>query len=61
MAALQKAVTDKAPAADIKAAITKVAAEHKANLATYATAQDDLRKLLTPLQEGYLWTVGVFQ
>ena len=61
MTALLKAVNDKAPAADVKAAIAKVADEHKAAQTAYVKAQDDLRKLLTPLQEGYLWTVGVFQ
>jgi Spy/CpxP family protein refolding chaperone len=54
IAALQKAYDDKAPAADIKAAMAKVANERKANAAALAKAQDDLRSLLTPRQEAYL-------
>jgi hypothetical protein len=54
MQALQKAYDDKAPAADIKAAIAKVLAENKANEAAYIAAQNDLRKLLTASREAYL-------
>jgi len=54
IAALQKAYDDKAPAADVKAAIAKVENERKANAAAMTKAQDDLRSLLNARQEAYL-------
>ncbi len=57
-AALQKAYDDKAPAADVKAAIAKVQNEIKANAAALTKAQDDLRSLLNARQEAYLMLNG---
>jgi autotransporter adhesin len=59
--ALQKAYDDKAPTPEVKAAISKVIAEHKANEAAYIKAQDDLRLLLTARQEAYLTLKGVLR
>ena len=59
IAALQKTLDDKAPTADIKAAIAKVEGIKKTNQTAYEQAQDDLRKLLKAPQEGYLVTQGV--
>jgi hypothetical protein len=61
VAALQKAYDDKAPAADIKAALARVLAEHKTAEAAYAKAQDDLRGVLTARQEAYLTLQGVLR
>jgi hypothetical protein len=49
--ALQKAVDDKAPAAEIKAKLKIVQDEAKENQAKLAAAQEDLRSVLTPRQE----------
>jgi hypothetical protein len=57
-AALQKAVDDKAPAAEIKTKIAAVRAERQTKQATaqaaYVKAQDELRALLTARQEAIL-------
>ena len=53
IAALQKAIDDKAPAADIKAAIAKVQGIRKDNADALVKAQDALRSLLKAPQEGY--------
>jgi hypothetical protein len=49
--ALQKAIDDNAPAAQIKALIVKLQAVHKDKLAKLAQAQEDLRAVLTTRQE----------
>jgi hypothetical protein len=49
--ALQKAIDDKAPAAEIKAKLKIVQDEAKANQAKLAAAQEELRSVLTPRQE----------
>jgi|HubBroStandDraft_1064217.scaffolds.fasta_scaffold234761_2 hypothetical protein len=49
--ALQKAVDDKAPAAEIKAKLKIVQDEAKANQSKLTSAQEDLRAVLTPRQE----------
>jgi hypothetical protein len=49
--ALQKAVDDKAPAAEIKAKLKIVQDEAKDKQAKLAAAQEDLRAVLTPRQE----------
>jgi Spy/CpxP family protein refolding chaperone len=49
--ALQKAVDDKAPSAEIKTKLKAVQDEQKANQAKLVTAQEDLRAVLTPRQE----------
>lgn len=59
MAALQTALDNKAPAADIKAAIAKVEGIRKTNQAAYEKAQDELRSILKAPQEGYLVTQSV--
>jgi len=61
IAALQKAYDDKAPAADVKTAIAKVASERKALQTAYNKAQDDLRGLLNARQEAYLTLNGLLQ
>jgi len=58
---LQKTIDDKAPAADVKAALVKVQAEHKAKQAAYDAAQDDLRKLLTARQEAIMTMAGILR
>ncbi len=50
--ALQKAIDDNAPAAQIKTLIAKLQAVHKEKLDKLAKAQDDLRAVLTTRQEG---------
>jgi hypothetical protein len=65
-AALQKAIDDKAPAADVKTKIAAVRAERKAKAdaaqAAYVKAEDDLRSVLTARQEAILMlpVQGVF-
>ena len=49
--ALQKAVDDKAPAAEVKAKLKIVQDEAKENQAKLVAAQEDLRAVLTPRQE----------
>jgi len=49
--ALQKAVDDKAPTAEIKAKLKIVQDEAKEKVAALTAAQDDLRSVLTPRQE----------
>ncbi len=49
--ALQKAVDDKAPTAEIKAKLKVVQEEAKAKEAALVAAQEDLRAVLTPRQE----------
>jgi hypothetical protein len=59
MAALQTALDNKAPAADIKAAIAKVEGIRKTNQTAYEKAQDELRSILKAPQEGYLVTQSI--
>jgi len=49
--ALQKAIDDKAPTAEVKAKLKVVQDETKANQAKLVAAQEDLRSVLTPRQE----------
>lgn len=49
--ALQKAIDDKAPAAELKATLAKYNEARKARQEQLKAAQEDLRKLLTPRQE----------
>jgi Spy/CpxP family protein refolding chaperone len=49
--ALQKAIDAKAGKAELKAALDKYVASRKVKQAALETAQDDLRKVLTPRQE----------
>jgi len=49
--ALQKAIDDKAPAAEIKAKLKIVQDEAKDKQAKLVSAQEDLRAVLTPRQE----------
>lgn len=49
--ALQKAIDDKAPPAELKAALAKYSDARKAKQEQLKAAQEDLRKLLTPRQE----------
>ncbi len=49
--ALQKAIDDNAPAAQIKDLMTKFQAAHDAKQATLTKAQEDLRSVLTTRQE----------
>jgi len=51
VAALQKAVDDKAPAAEVKAKLKIVQDEAKDKQAKLVAAQEDLRAVLTPRQE----------
>lgn len=49
--ALQKAIDDKVPAAELKAALAKYSDARKIKQDQLKAAQEDLRKLLTPRQE----------
>ena len=49
--ALQKAIDDKAPTAEIKEKLKAVQEEAKVKEAALVAAQDDLRSVLTPRQE----------
>jgi hypothetical protein len=51
MVALQKAIDDKAPTAEIKAKLKAVQDEAKDKQAKLVAAQEDLRAVLTPRQE----------
>jgi hypothetical protein len=59
--ALQKAVDDKAPAAEIKAKLKTVQEEFKSNQAKLTAAQEDLRSVLTPRQEAIATLRGLLQ
>jgi hypothetical protein len=50
--ALQKAIDDNAPTAQIKTLIARLQAVHQEKLDKLAKAQEDLRAVLTPRQEG---------
>lgn len=57
--ALQKAVDDNAPAAQVKALLEKYRTAHKDKEAKLAQAQDDLRKVLTTRQEAQATLMGI--
>jgi Spy/CpxP family protein refolding chaperone len=59
--ALQKAVDDKAPTAEIKAKLKAVQDEGKDKLAKLTAAQEDLRAVLTPRQEAIATLNGMLQ
>jgi len=57
--ALQRAVDGKASKSELKAAIEKVTAARKAKQAEVETAQENLRKVLTPRQEAIATLSGL--
>jgi len=59
--ALQKAIDDNAPAAQIKATLAKYEASQKAKQAKLIQAQEDLRKVLTVKQEAQATLLGLLQ
>ena len=59
--ALQKAIDDNAPKAQIKAALAKYQASQKAKQAKFVTAQENLRKVLTPKQEAQATLLGLLE
>ena len=59
--ALQKAIDDKAPTAEVKTKLKAVQDETKANQAKLAAAQEDLRSVLTPRQEAIATLQGLLQ
>jgi hypothetical protein len=61
MEALQKAVDDKAPTAEIKAKLKVTQDEFKAKRAKLEAAQEDLRSVLTPRQEAVATLRGLLQ
>jgi hypothetical protein len=61
MEALQKAIEDKAPSAEMKTKIAAVRAEIKDKQAKLQAAQEDLRGILTPRQEAVATVNGLLQ
>ncbi len=61
MEALQKAIDDKAPSAEIKTKVAAVRAEIKDKQAKLLAAQEDLRGILTPRQEAIATVNGLLQ
>jgi hypothetical protein len=59
--ALQKAITDKAPADEIKAKLAKYREVRKEKEAALEKAQDELRKALTPKQEAGAVVAGLLK
>ena len=59
--ALQKAIDDNAPKAQIKAALAKYQASQKAKQAKLVQAQETLRKVLTPKQEAQATLLGLLE
>jgi hypothetical protein len=57
--ALQQALDDNSPTAQVKDLLAKYEASHKAKLAALAAAQDDLRKVLTVQQESQATLMGL--
>ena len=57
--ALQKAIDDKAPAAQVKAALDKYRASKKEKETKLAAAQEDLRKVLSATQEAQATLMGL--
>jgi hypothetical protein len=61
MEALQKAIDDKAPSAEIKTKLAAVRAEIKEKQAKLLAAQESLRGILTPTQEAVATVNGLLQ
>ena len=59
--ALQKAIDDNAPTAQIKAALAKYQASQKAKQAKLVQAQENLRKVLTAKQEAQATLLGLLE
>jgi hypothetical protein len=59
--ALQKAIDDNAPKAQIKAALAKYQASQKAKQAKLVTAQENLRKVLNTKQEAQATLMGLLE
>jgi hypothetical protein len=59
--ALQKSIDDNAPKAQLKAALAKYQASQKAKQAKLVTAQENLRKVLTPKQEAQATLFGLLE
>ena len=59
--ALQKAIDDNSPPAQIKAALAKYEASQKAKQAKLVQAQEDLRKVLTVKQEAQATLLGLVE
>jgi hypothetical protein len=59
--ALEKAIEDKAPAAEIKTKLATVRAEWKDKQAKFQATQEELRALLTVRQEAILTLAGLLQ
>jgi hypothetical protein len=59
--ALQKAIDDNSPAAQVKAALAKYEASQKAKQAKLVQAQENLRKVLTVKQEAQATLLGLLQ
>ena len=59
--ALQKAIDDNAPTAQIKAALAKYQTSQKAKQAKLVQAQETLRKVLTPKQEAQATLLGLLE
>ena len=59
--ALQKSIDDNAPKAQLKAALAKYQASQKAKQAKLVTAQENLRKVLTPKQEAQATLLGLLE
>ena len=59
--ALQKAIDDNAPTAQIKAALAKYQAAQKAKQAKLVTAQENLRKVLNTKQEAQAALLGLLE
>jgi hypothetical protein len=61
MEALQKAIDDKAPSAELKPKIAAVRSEFKDKQAKLLAAQEELRGILTPRQEAIATVNGMLQ
>ncbi len=59
--ALEKAIEDKAPTAEIKTKLAAVQAENKDKVAKLLAAQEELRGVLTPRQEAIATLHGLLQ
>jgi len=59
--ALQKAIDDNAPSAQIKAALAKYQESQKAKRAKLVQAQETLRKVLTPKREAQATLLGLLE
>jgi hypothetical protein len=57
--ALQKAIDDKSPAGQVKAALDKYRASKKEKEAKLAAAQEDFRKILSATQEAHATLLGL--